>query len=262
MMKTSWYILILLIWVSCAGAQIVLEPCVTGTTRYSKHSFYWKGYIWTATWSTTNTYTSYYTYYYNTCFEPRVVMGYDARHYYTRGRSSFRSHDYLTIWKGVIEFYLNSIYGGKRLPTSNMTPYNWTAKIDNLVIKNPRNVGDFMPTQMFDLEDIGEDGDINQDDYDSNFEYITTLFEHIPAAGTTYNNIDITNALRRDLFGEGSGDFTSGFIFSVTGAGSVAFNHQLPRVSINLATPTPSPTITPIVTSTPTTTPTPDPWSG
>jgi len=156
----------------------------------------------------------------------------------------------------VIEFDLDSIHGELSVPTTQMTPYNWTAKIDNIVVENPVHVGQFMPVDLFDLNDISEDGWITRDDYDSRFEHITNLFEIIPEEGTIYNDIDITAALRRDLFGAGAGDPTTGFLFTAGAEASVEFNTDSPRISINLHTPTPSPTVTPTVT------PTPTPWSG
>jgi len=135
-----------------------------------------------------------------------------------------------------------------------MTPSNWTAKIDSIILNYRHDAGQDMAMEIYDLDDDKENGNVDIYDYDSYREQITTL-----SGETTFNDIDITDVLRRDLFGEGAGDLTSGFLFLESG-GAWHINHELPRISINLHTPTPPPTLPPTVT--PTFTPTPEPWSG
>jgi hypothetical protein len=74
-------------------------------------------------------------------------------------------------------------------------------------------VGFGLEVMLYDLRDTSEDGQVSEDDYLNFYQpEILTLFEYMPPIGTTYNDLDVTDTVYRDLFGAGSGEDYTGFV--------------------------------------------------
>ena len=144
--------------------------------------------------------------------------------------SSFSFYEF----QGIIEFDLAG------LPTFAMTSLNWTAQLNSIGVTDDGGWGP-SPTTMyvdiFDLDDDSEDGNISMADFDNTIGMSIARRAHeggyggITAAAVTddpedgianFTNIDVTEQLRRDLFGDGMGDRTSGFVL----IGSPGDGHQ------------------------------------
>jgi len=174
----------------------------------------------------------------------------------------FRDH-------GIVEFDVLNTENGGDFPASWMTVDNWSAHITHLEVIDSYHEGDQLYVFMYDLEDNQEDGLITESDYNA---YLggayRVCFTEIPPEGTILPPFDITEILRRDLYGAGIGDPTSGFYLH-TDVGvwgypqNVDYDKDSLRISVTRITtptptspPTPDPTETPSVsTPTPTSTP-------
>lgn len=149
--------------------------------------------------------------------------------------------------RGIIEFQGDATPAGGLFPTAGMTTSNWTAQLNNITITWAQfDSGDTMDLFLHSLNDSQEDGAILPSDFNGyDPTSLALLFTHIPPPGTAYNNVDITEALRHDLFGPGGPDETLGFIFrSVVHKRAifmtmVRMDHQLPNIVVNVFTPVP-----------------------
>jgi len=124
--------------------------------------------------------------------------------------------------------------------TTTFTSLDFTAKLDGLNVANsytrpgPNHVT--MNVDLFDMGDANEDGDVYYDDYNmtrgSRIARRTHTFPDppVPAVPADFNDLDVTDAVRNDLFGAGAGDF-SGFIL-------ISPNAQSELVWYDPATPT------------------------
>jgi hypothetical protein len=175
-----------------------------------------------------------------------------ASQYFIGGTWSWPMYFYVS--KGVIEFDIDQTAGGNPFPTDSMTAHNWTAKLNGLTVTYAMASDGQLKAELFDLKDLNEDGAVTEDDYLGVMgNSITTLCTTPPEEGTVYNNIDVTQQLRRDLFGEGAGDDTSGFTLMVTNYLDImnrviSFNVANPYIEIHIdgaSTPTPTPTPVP-----------------
>ncbi len=166
-----------------------------------------------------------------------------------------------TQLKGIIELDADQTQDGGVFPTQWMTTYNWTAQLNGLAITAVAYSGYNYSLFLHNLDDPFEDAVLTTTEYmgyiDPSFH---TLFNIIPPPGTVYDNIDVTELLRHDLFGAGSGDETTGFVMRMNEPRnrknsrtdrSVHFNRSLPHIVVNVPpTPTPTPTNTPTNTAT------------
>ena len=111
-------------------------------------------------------------------------------------------------FQGVLEFDL----AGAGLPTAAMTPGNFSARLDGLTMHGTvQSLA--LGISLFDLQDDSEDGQVSPLDCNHT---------RGPALGHTlydpeqsnhdFTHIDVTEAIRRDLFGDGKGDTSSGFL--------------------------------------------------
>ncbi|MCD4654572.1 hypothetical protein K8T06_11665 [bacterium] len=168
---------------------------------------------------------------------------------------------FLTTTNCVVEFNIQQTVDGNEFPPSEMTAYNWTAQLIDLIVIDGFPAGDECYVTLYDLPDEYEDGEINLMDYCGlNGDHIKVLFYEIPPAGTVIAPIDLTNSLRRDLFGEGTGDVTSGLYLYCWGISpgirsQIAYDHDSLRIKVNMFGS--HPTLTPLP-ATPTPTATPD----
>ncbi|PXF56989.1 MAG: hypothetical protein C4B58_11340 [Deltaproteobacteria bacterium] len=204
-MKKSLLVFGLVILLSgSANAQIVLTPPDTTGTPW--HSYYYMGTL------------------YGSGMDPGLRVG----HTYTTS--------YYTWYRSALEFDISGLAG--------VTPANFvSASLGGLEVSgyggyySPVYPGDAMTVNLYDMEDITEDGSITAADYDSvNGPAITTLFNAIPAADTSYDNIDVTSELSNDLFGAGVGNW-SGFVLISPDADQqwISFEETAPTLTINLA---------------------------
>ena len=222
-------------------AQILLSPQATGSA--GKHSYCFYGFPETS------------SYFY---FNPEINLRGSINYY--------GSFSYLRFTHGIIEFHIDQTSAGGPFPTKSMTMSNWTAKLCCLSVVDPYDPGQQLYLKLFDLDDCDEDGIINFDDVHRPYgDPISTLFSEVPQAGAVLPEVDITDQLRRDLFGDGAGNITSGFYLrsSLTqeGSASLSLDRTSPRIRIAVgttATP-PTPTSTPVASSTPAVTPSPEP---
>ena len=119
----------------------------------------------------------------------------------------------LYVRRGILEFVLHAAKSNRDLPTSGMTPYNWTAKLH--IEKLPLNGGvnlDTFGVDLFSLTEEDEDSELT--DHETEGHFITHLYDNPPPAGAEFT-IDVTEALRIDLFGSSS-NVTTGFILKPT----------------------------------------------
>ena len=116
---------------------------------------------------------------------------------------------------GALEFDLQG--GTTNLPTVNMTANNFTARLDGLWVTYSFATGamDPMNINLFDMGDGTEDGVIDAYDFNntqgSRIARRTHTFDPVTPVPADFNNIDVTCAVRNDLFGAGQTNF-SGFI--------------------------------------------------
>ncbi len=184
-----------------ASAQLVLSPSASGTVN-----------VW--------------NWVYNLSFGPTGTTSDNgvgvSSNYIQVGKFLSDFHQHSTYWgygwsqwNGVLEFPLTG------LPTSEMTENNWTARLNGLSVTYAIGVGEDLYVILFDLHDIAEDNVLSTSDWDTSLEYIHTLCSTVPSVGSTYDNIDVTDVLRRDLFGEGAtrrfDGFHTGFSYFLSG---------------------------------------------
>jgi uncharacterized repeat protein (TIGR01451 family) len=149
------------------------------------------------------------------------------------GGSVSTSLGYNTFYvdQAAFEFYLDPA----SVPTTNMTANNFTAKIDGLIVTYSYGSG-AMDVDLFDMGDTAEDGYITTNDFDntrgSRIARRTHMFSQ---AGTAdFNDIDVTAAVRNDLFVGGPQDY-SGFILkpNVTAQEKWLIYDDTPTLTIN-----------------------------
>ena len=122
--------------------------------------------------------------------------------------------------------------------------------------------GDPLRVHLYDIQDSQEDGILTIEDYATIGNCIRELYSRVPPNGTQLYPIDVTSQLRRDLFGAGQGDPTSGFLLQTVprfmgGCWFGRYNKENVRIEVFIESTPPYPTLTPTVTPTPTDTSTP-----
>lgn len=246
------FMILVLLPASGSKAQIVLAPQATGTAIHRwERSFYVNWTQITTRFFSTETYD---------VTTPGIRAGYT-------GSSYFYTEYPISSWwcnrnwlHGIIEFNILETIGGNPFPTVSMTPYNWVAQLNGMIVESGGSAGP--GATLYDLGDACEDGDIQTDDFDCILSESTPVATFtVPPDGTELGSIDVTAILRRDLFGAGSGDPTSGLLLTSDADGfKIAFNSANPRLDIFRIHPTstPAPTPSPPPSATPEPTPTPD----
>ncbi len=207
-----------------ASAQIVLSPSVSGT------AFSW---YWTYNWSSgpTGTHVSNGSDVFSNYIQVGGQAVYSFQHYTYRSQTK-------SFWNGVLEFPLTGF------PTNDMTESNWTARLNGLSITYVLGeVGQTFYVNLFDMWDGAEDNTLSIADWDAAHGFINGIISTIPSPGDTYDNIDVTEAVRRDLFGEGQLGDSTGFILKSSIIDTefirwARFNKILPELVINV-TPAP-----------------------
>ena len=136
------------------------------------------------------------------------------------GRYYYSSYSYDYNVQGVIEFNLSG------LPAAGMTKYNITATLGGLTETNSFDNFSYSGTiniNIYDLDDDYADGYITADDFESIEPENTAAIAssaHIFGDGSlaNFNNVDVTEAIRRDLFPVGGGQDYTGFLLKSTDA--------------------------------------------
>jgi hypothetical protein len=133
----------------------------------------------------------------------------------------------------AIEFNLQN--GTTKLPTADMTSNNFTARLNGLTATDSWGTGS-LNVYLYDMGDGTEDGNLYYNDFNSTQGALITSSAHV-IGGTPakFDNVDVTEALRNDLFGGGPADF-SGFILLCPDAPAperhVKFNIRTPTLTI------------------------------
>ena len=136
----------------------------------------------------------------------------------------------------AVEFNLQG--GTMTLPTVDMTSNNFTARLNGLTATDSWGTGS-LNVYLYDMGDGTEDGNVDYNDFDSTQGAPIDSRAHVIGGGAPadFNNVDVTVALRNDLFGGGSADF-SGFILLCPDAPAperhVRFNLGTPTLTINI----------------------------
>jgi len=238
-----------------ARAQIILEPRVTGTVGY---------YYFYRNWGTWGGFSHGPVYSSQTFTGSGPAVGLYGTRTTGQNHAGWWRRVYMSYMHGIIEIDLDRTAGGGVFPPPSMTLYNWSAFLTGLTLTSGPPEGVSMQVTLNDLKDSDEDGLLDAGEYWSTFGALSTLFDTMPEIGKQFS-VDVTNALRRDLFGEGAGDITTGFILTHgNDEHRVGFQPDNPRIQVFMGaiptpTITPTPTVTPMPTCTPTVTPRPDP---
>ncbi|MCD4653969.1 hypothetical protein K8T06_08530 [bacterium] len=209
--------------------QIVLKPQATGTVKklYEIHSVCVR--ISAGYWQCTPTYQNVE---YN-LESPGIQAGYGFSNqmwsYSTWKGYTYRFYNYT---QGILEFDIQNTKDGAAFPPPGMTENNWTARLVDMdcIQHGGANIG------LYDLQDHFEDGNITTSEFEAYSELIVE--------GIQFDEIDVTEVLRHDLFGSGTGGITSGFLLK-SGNGLKIYNHDSPRIEVNGTWPTATPTATP-----------------
>jgi hypothetical protein len=135
----------------------------------------------------------------------------------------------------AVEFNLQG--GTTNLPTADMTSNNFTARLSGLTATDSWGTGS-LNLYLYDMGDGTEDGNVYYNDFNSTQGALIASSAHvIVSAPAVFNNIDVTNAVRNDLFGGGPTDF-SGFILLCPDAPAperhVSFNLVTPTLTIHI----------------------------
>jgi hypothetical protein len=134
----------------------------------------------------------------------------------------------------AVEFNLQG--GTMTLPTVGMTKYNFTARLSGLTATDSWGTGS-LNVYLYDMGDGTEDGIVYYNDFNSTQGALIESSVHV-IGGTPakFDNVDVTEALRNDLFGGGPADF-SGFILLCPDAPAperhVRFNIRTPTLTIH-----------------------------
>lgn len=236
-MKTFVYLILTLLIVAPVSGQVLLEPHVTGIAGYlyfiphqgSAHSssIYYDGYIRNG---------------------GRVFSN-----------SYFRS---ISVEHGIMEFNIQETTMGRTFPLPEMTTYNWFAQLVGLIVDDVSNPGP-LTVKLYDLHDAQENGQITAADANAEFgDPISLIYTETPSTGAKLTPVNVTEQLRRDLFGVGNNNLTSGLILKTESepVPRVSYNQQTIRLEVFInTTPTSLPTDTPSPTPTASHTPTPTP---
>ncbi len=248
-MKTCVFIsVVIVLMAGIAHGQIILTPEVTGTSFYHYHYYKMRRGV------NSECSSPYATHYLSSfaitdAHSMSILLGqsYQFDSGFTTWTSGIIYICQTTIddwdWAGILKFNLQGLGN----TSSNFTPYNWSARLNNLVVEAALNPGSNGKIELWDMVDEMETSGLTGNERNGAYQCISTICDGVPESGVIFTDIDVTEALRRDLFGEGTGDLTSGFILKATDYGQAwnKFNNDSPVIEISIFTPTPSPSPTP-----------------
>lgn len=224
-MKTvAWFCLIAIVLsTGTVSAQVLLRPHAVGSAQ--KHFFH-----------NPSSYT-------RVDYRSGIGLLNRVHSFYSMGASS------VDIIDGVIEFSIGFTTGGAPFPLPEMTEYNFAAMLTGMQVEFAYFEGSPCCIELWDLDDDTEDGGISANDWMNQGREIVELLDRVPVIGQILDPVDVTETLRRDLFGQGSAGTTSGFYLKTIGLyGTIDYNRTMPRLQISMLQPptaTPEPTVTP-----------------
>ena len=134
--------------------------------------------------------------------------------------------------KGVLEFDL----AGAAFPGS-MTPSNFRARLRGLIALSTTAVHNI---ELFDLADSAEDGDIDTNDWLVSESISPVSLNSVVSDGNlVFDDVDVTEQIRWDLFGDADDNLLSGFVLRRVGRsyGStepIAFDPSRPSLLIEM----------------------------
>jgi hypothetical protein len=230
--------ILLILPVQNVSSQIVLEPEIKGTIRYYRYCSRCK----------------FYSYYWETTC--RFSGFYDSSQIWARRKQ--RSWNYhCSYWsyqncRPVFEFDIRRFNG---FPPAWMTTYNWNAHLIGMRVlyTSPGAV-----LSMYKQFPEMSDGQLDAHDYDSGQTFITYLYADEQPDDIPFYPIDVTAAIRENLFGNPANDYV-GFLLLTWNFVSVELSEPyLVIMQTTPVTPTPKPDPTPTPNNDPTPLPAPD----
>jgi hypothetical protein len=146
----------------------------------------------------------------------------------------------MTNLQAAFEFNLTAVN------TTAFTSKDFTAKLNGLTVTYsyawPTTNPGIMNVDLFDMGDVTENGVIDVDDYNSNQGSRIARLAHDFALGgahADFNNVDVTCAVRNDLFGTGAGDFSGFILKSPDSQYELVGYNPAPTLTINTGVPGP-----------------------
>lgn len=134
----------------------------------------------------------------------------------TGGGASCGTFLYQTYKQGVIEF----LFPATIFTRSSMTTNNFTAKLNDLDVDQSSGTGS-MQVNLRDMADSAEDAQVDENDFKSfRGGSIASITHHFGGAHADFTNVDVTDAVRHDLFRDGLGQTTIGFLLFAPGQDS------------------------------------------
>ena len=141
------------------------------------------------------------------CYSTRILVG---TNHTTRTYTEYPYYLSTTLYyQGIFEFNITNT----AIPISLMTENNFEARLYN-VDGEPAHGRGTIQINLYDLADDSEDDKISEKDYSNILDAapIVTSSYNVNGSCGSFSKVDVTDQLRRDLFGPGSGDKTTGFI--------------------------------------------------
>ncbi len=226
-MKKGYILALLLFVCRTASTQVVLGPEISGTHSHRTHTY--GGQIVTT----------------SSCVFPNAIWS--GLNYTGTAAGPFRSY-WFSFDRGIMEFDLQNTLSGAPFPVPGLTAYNWSASLDDLIVSDATAPGSGIGIDLFDMVDSAQDGVLTIGDREER-QFVQRISSTVPSPGQAFS-IDITQALRHDLFGSDP-SLSSGFILKPTE--STWYVRSLitwldePRINVYMPrrTPTPTPTVGP-----------------
>jgi hypothetical protein len=234
--------ILLILPVQSVSSQIVLEPKIKGTIRFHRSCYSFKYY---SSWTTRCRMSGFY--------ESPALWARKHKASWTEFRYGWYYYTSYQNGRPVFEFDISRSSG---FPPAWMTPFNWNANLKGMCVLN--NSLDAVLSMYKQFPEMS-DGRLDERDYDSGQTFITYLYADEQPDDIPLSPIDVTAAIRENLFGNPANDYV-GFLLLTDNFGSVELSDPyLEIVQIPQETPTPKPDPTPTPNNDPTPTPNNDP---
>ncbi len=242
-MNSLKIMIVVFLFARTVTAQIVLGPKASGTYSHgTEFSFY------SPPWGHSETSVSYVT-----SVSTQAIK--NGRNWGIWSSYPTWVYSHFESFNGIFEFDLEKSMGDAPFPPDWMTSNGWTAQLENLEVIQACNTPYFENpgVDLYDMADNSQDGVISTADINTRT-HITRLSEVPPPVGSMFT-VDVTAALRHDLFGPVQYS-TSGFVLKPTvgqkHVNSVLYWSDDVKITINFSFETPTPEHTPEPTITPT----------
>ena len=240
-MKTfgSLIFLVILAGMESVFCQIILEPVATGSRIEIRQSC-------TATLYMYPSYTYTYTFSRSHWSYNLPILGVCESHFEEyRTINPWRTCHYTrhVNQEAGLEFEIHHTANGSPFPVSGMTAYNWKAYLTDLRLREATHKGVKQPLHIMNMTDTSEDG-LPTGTAEGSQRII--LYKYVPDMNLPLRQVDVTEWLREDLFGDHQEGITTGFMLCTDLFVKcwVRVDEESPRIKIVLI-PTPAPTDTP-----------------